>query len=84
MNRPIQRDRGREHAGRVAQLAARARLNKLAGIQIFHDVTTNSPDGQPWPPPESNALWVIVRRADGHTVWRAIQVAQIRSAAPDF
>jgi hypothetical protein len=52
-------------------------------IKITHTVTNDSPDGQPWPPPGSGALWVIVRRADGCTLWRAIQLAQVRSAAPD-
>ena len=27
---------------------------------------------------------LIVRRADGCTLWRAIQLAEVRSAAPDF
>jgi hypothetical protein len=52
-------------------------------IKISHSVTRDSPDGQPWPPSDSNALWVIVRRADGCTHWRAIQLAEVRSAAPD-
>jgi hypothetical protein len=53
-------------------------------IEISHSVTSDSPDGQPWPPSHSNALCVIVRRADGCTLWRAIQLAQVRSAAADF
>jgi hypothetical protein len=53
-------------------------------IKISHSVTSDSPDGQPWPPPEGNALWVVVRRADGCTLWRVIQLAQVRSAAADF
>jgi hypothetical protein len=61
---------GREPAGGSAQLAQN---NKPAKIQILHDVTSDC-DGQPWPPPGSNALWVIVRRADGCTLWRAIQL----------
>jgi hypothetical protein len=52
-------------------------------INITHTVTRDSPDGQPWPPSDSNARWVVVRRADGCTLWRAIQLAQVRSAAPD-
>ena len=50
---------------------------------IIRAVTTDGPDGQPWPPPDSNALWAVVRRADGCTLWRAIQLAEVRSAAPD-
>jgi hypothetical protein len=56
-----------------------------ATIEISHCVTSDSPDSQPWPPSDINAaLWAIVRRADGYTFWRAIQLAQVRSAAPDF
>jgi hypothetical protein len=43
-----------------------------------------SEDGQPWPPPDSNTLWAVVRRADGCTFWRAIQLAEVQSVAPDF
>src|SRR5262245_57783552 len=49
-----------------------------ATIELLHRVTTDSPDGQPWPPPDGGALWVIVRRADGCTLWRAI-ACQVRS-----
>ena len=45
-------------------------------IKISLSITSDSPDGQPWPPSDSNALWVIVRRAGGYTLWRAIQLAQ--------
>ena len=47
-------------------------------IEIFLITTSDTPDGQPWPPPDSNALWAVVRRADGCTLWRAIQLAQVR------
>jgi hypothetical protein len=47
-------------------------------IKITHTVTNDSPDGQPWPPPDSGALWVIVRRADGCTLWRAIHLVMSR------
>jgi hypothetical protein len=55
-------------------------------IKISHSMTSDSPDGQPWPPADSSALWVIVRRANGCTLWRAIQlvyppVADIATAA---
>jgi hypothetical protein len=72
---------GREPAGRAAQLAQN---DKPAKIQILHDVTNDSPDSQPWPPPETDVLWSVVRRAEGCTLWRAIQLAQVRSAAADF
>ena len=35
---------------------------------IIERVTSDGPDGRPWPPTESNVLWVIVARADGCTV----------------
>jgi len=41
-------------------------------IKILHSTTSDSPDGQPWPPSDSGALWVIVRRAHGRTLWRAV------------
>jgi hypothetical protein len=53
-------------------------------IEISLVTTSDSLDGQPWPPSDSNALWVIVRRTDGCTLWRAIQLAQVRSAAMDL
>ena len=53
-------------------------------IKISHSMTSDSPDGQAWPPPDVTALWVIVRRAGGYTLWRAIQLAQVETAATDF
>jgi hypothetical protein len=43
-------------------------------IKISHTVTADSPDGQPWPPPDRDVLWAVVRRADGCTLWRAIHL----------
>src|SRR5262245_33068357 len=60
-----------------------ARGGKPAMI-IVRAVTSDGPDGRPSPPTESNVLWIIVARADGRTVWRAIQLTEVRSAAPDF
>jgi len=43
-------------------------------IKIIHTVTSDSPDGQPWPPTErSDVLWRLVRRADDCSYWRAIE-----------
>jgi hypothetical protein len=53
-------------------------------IKISLVTTCDSPDGQPWPPPDKNLLWVLVRCAGGFSLWRAIQLAQVRSAAMDF
>ena len=58
-------------------------VTKSAVIEISYSLTSDSLDGQPWPPPDSGVLWVIVRRADGCTLWRSIQLAQVWSAAPD-
>jgi hypothetical protein len=58
-----------------AQLVRRARDGKPA-IVIRHATTSDGPDGQPWLPPDSNTLWAVVRRADGCTHWRAIEIAQ--------
>jgi hypothetical protein len=41
---------------------------------ILHAVTNDGPDGQPWPPPDGDTLWTVVRRADGCTLWRAIHL----------
>jgi hypothetical protein len=73
--------RGRRPAGRAAH---RVRGGKPAMIKITRTVTSDGPDGQPWPPPHSNALWAVVRRADGYTHWRAIQLAESPAAATDF
>jgi hypothetical protein len=53
-------------------------------LKISHSVTSDSPDGRPWPPSDSNALWVIVRRAQGYTLWRAIQLAEVRPLPRTF
>ena len=55
-----------------------------AMIKISHSMTSDCLDGRPWPPPDSNTLWAVVRRADGYTHWRAIELAQVRPAATDF
>jgi hypothetical protein len=77
---------GHKPAGRAARLAHRAGGGKRAMIKILHTITSDSPDGQAWPPPDGTALWVIERRAGGYTLWRAIQlvhppVADIATAA---
>ena|SRR5215831_13205463 len=47
-------------------------------IKISHSVTSDIPDGRPWPPPDGNALWAVVRHADGCTLWRAIHLVMSR------
>ncbi len=83
MNSPKTTRSGREPAGRASRLAHRAGGGNRA-MQISHSLTRDSPDGQPWPPSDSNARWVVVRRADGCTLWRAIELAQVRPAATDL
>ena len=47
-----------------------------AMIKISHSMTSDCLDGQPWPPTERNILWRLVRRADGYSHWRAIELAE--------
>jgi hypothetical protein len=41
---------------------------------ITHSITHDSLDGQQWPPPDDDALWVVVRRGNGLTTWRSMQL----------
>jgi hypothetical protein len=43
-----------------------------AALDIRHATTSDCLGGQPWPPVGDR--WVIVRRANGHTLWRTIQL----------
>ena len=45
-------------------------------MKITRTITSDSPDGQPWPPTGRNILWRLVRRADDFSYWRAIQLAE--------
>jgi hypothetical protein len=84
MNSPNSTRPGREHAGRAARLAHGARDEKPATVKITCTVTSDSPNGQPWPPPDRDVLWVVARSADGSTLWRSIQLAQVQAAATDL
>ena len=55
-----------------------------AMIKISHSMTSDCLGGQPWPPPDRDVLWAVVRHADGCTLWRAIQLVQVRSAAVEI
>jgi hypothetical protein len=57
------------HIGRLAS-------NNISrpALHITHSVTSDGPDGRIWPPPDDDALWAIVRRANGVTLWRSIQI----------
>jgi hypothetical protein len=43
-----------------------------AALDIRHATTRDCLGGQPWPP--AGDRWVIVRRVNGHTLWRTIQL----------
>jgi hypothetical protein len=73
----------RVSAAEAVSTCVPARAGKPAMI-IVRAVTSDGPDGQPWPPPDSNTLWSVVRRAGGCTLWRAIHLAEVQSAGPDF
>ena len=54
-----------------------------ATIEILHSVTSDIPDGRPWPPTERNVLWRLLRRADGRSHWRAsslLKSAQLKGS----
>lgn len=71
MNLPILRDVAASPLGVPLSLFTE---QGAGSVEIYHSVTSDGPDGQPWPPPDNNTLWVIVRRADGCTRWRSIQL----------
>jgi hypothetical protein len=75
----------RSGADVLALKMGRDAIQHGADLETIRRALCRCPDGEPWPPSDGNALWVIVRRrADGCTLWRAIQLAQVRSAATDF
>jgi hypothetical protein len=50
-----------------------------AVLDIRHATTSDCPDGAPWPPAGDG--WVMVRRANGFTFWRSIQLDQMNAPA---
>jgi hypothetical protein len=42
-------------------------------LSITHILTRDDPDGQPWPPAD-DVMWVVVRSANGFTLWRCISI----------
>jgi hypothetical protein len=68
----------------IESLDLLAGKGRETGMFIVRAVTSDGPDGQPGPPPDSNTLWAVVRRAGGCTLWRAIQFALVQTAATDF
>jgi hypothetical protein len=47
---------------------SRGHRSPAKSLNVIRAVTSDAPDGRPWPPTESNVLWVIVARADGCTI----------------
>jgi hypothetical protein len=50
----------------LVRQGARHRRHTSAGsatIEILHSITSDIPDGRPWPPPDRDVLWAVVRRA---------------------
>jgi hypothetical protein len=41
-------------------------------LLIFHEITKDLPDGQPWPPDGDG--WVLVRSRAGVSLWRRIYI----------
>ena len=77
------------YAGIVAHiyraLGADALRPQIPRIKISNSVTSDGPDGRPWPPPEGTACWAIVRRrADGCTLWRSIELPKSDPLPADF
>ena len=53
-------------------------------MKILHTITTDSPDGQPWPPPpERDETWVLLGHAAGLALWRAILLIPSDLPPPD-
>jgi hypothetical protein len=46
--------------------------NHGGALELRHETTRDCPDGAPWPPDGDG--WVMVRRANGGTLWRLIQL----------
>ena len=67
----------------AAKLNTSDHTRATATHQVLCGCLTDSPDGQPWPPSDSSALWFIVRRWRLHALARN-QLAQVRTAATDF
>jgi hypothetical protein len=42
--------------------------------------TNDGQDGEPWPPPDRNVLWAMVRRTNGCTLWRSIACSKSDAA----
>ena len=50
-------------------------VGNLSPLHIEYCVTSDMPDGQALPPfIEDGVVWHVVRRANGRTTWRRIQL----------
>jgi hypothetical protein len=51
-------------------------------LVIEHSTTADMPDGQALPPfIDDGGVWHLVRRADGHTLWRRISITSAPASA---
>jgi hypothetical protein len=51
-------------------------------MQIHHVLTADDPFGCPWPPNNGDgAVWAVVRRMRGFTLWRSITVSAAAAVA---
>jgi hypothetical protein len=50
-------------------------------IQINHILTADDPLGCPWPPSDGHAMWTVVRRTRGFSLWRSIRIVPALAAA---
>jgi hypothetical protein len=47
----------------------------MTALHITHSITGDALDGRPWPPTDDvTALWMIVRRSNGLTMWRSLRL----------
>ena len=53
----------------------------MIDFKIIRVLTCDDPLGCPWPP-SSTDNWHVVRRINGFTVWRSIQIVQQPEPAP--
>lgn len=67
----------------AAKLNTSDHTRATATHQVFCGCLTDSPDGQPWPPSDSNALGSSCD-AGGYTLWRAISLLKSKPLPPTF
>jgi hypothetical protein len=57
----------------------------MTRLAVEHAATADMPNGQPLPPLiEDGVAWYVVRRADGHTIWRRLFLTPSSSSVADW